>query len=72
VLWDQQYGDQFDDEFTALTALPDGGVLIGGSTATKGEAPAAPPTPPRGGRPGAKPEPPPAEAKLWLQRYGYK
>ncbi|MCX9076686.1 MAG: hypothetical protein OIN84_01785, partial [Candidatus Methanoperedens sp.] len=29
VLWDQQYGEQFDDEFTALTALPDGGVLIG-------------------------------------------
>ena len=72
VLWDQQYGDQFDDEFTALTTLPDGGVLIGGSTATKGEAPAAPPTPPRGARPGAKPETLPAEAKLWLQRYGYK
>jgi hypothetical protein len=71
VLWDQQYGDQFDDEFTALTALPDGGVLIGGSTALKIEAP-APTTPPRGGRPGAKPEPPPAEAKIWLQRFGYK
>ncbi len=68
-LWDQQYGDQFDDEFTALTALPDRGVLIGGSTALKLETP--PPAPPRGGRPPAKPEPP-VEAKLWLLRLGYR
>src|SRR5690606_37382576 len=40
VLWDQRYGDQFDAEFTALTALPDGGVLSGGSTAVKTGAPA--------------------------------
>jgi hypothetical protein len=70
-LWDQQYGDAFDDEFTALTALPDGGVLAGGSTALKLEAP-PPATPQPRGRPPAKPEPPPAEAKLWLLRYGYK
>jgi hypothetical protein len=70
-LWDQQYGDAFDDEFTALTALPDGGVLAGGSTALKVEAP-PPATPQPRGRPPAKPEPPPAEAKLWLLRYGYK
>lgn len=69
VLWEQRYGDQFDDEFTALTALPDGGVLTGGSTAQKVDAPAAPARP---ARPGAKPEPPSAEAKLWLLRYGYK
>ena len=71
VLWDQQFGDQFDDEFTALTAMPDGGVLIGGSTAVKVEAPAPAPAPPRGARPGAKSEPQ-GEAKLWLQRFGYK
>lgn len=70
VLWDQRYGDQFDDEFTALTALPDGGVLTGGSTALKVETPA--PAPARPARPGAKPEPPAAEAKLWLLRHGYK
>ena len=70
LLWEQHYGDQFDDEFTALTALPDGGVLTGGATAVKTEAP-APATPPRGQRPGAKPEPQ-AEAKLWLLRFGYK
>jgi hypothetical protein len=70
VLWDQRYGDQFDDEFTALAALPDGGVLTGGSTALKTEPPAA--APPRPVRPGAKPEPPAAEAKLWLLRHGYK
>jgi hypothetical protein len=72
VLWEQRYGDQFDDEFTALTALPDGGVLTGGSTALKVEAPSPAPAPPRPPRPGAKPEPPPAEAKLWLLRHGYR
>jgi hypothetical protein len=72
VLWDQRYGDQFDDEFTALTALPDGGVLTGGSTALKVETPPAAPATPRPARPGAAPEPPAAEAKLWLLRHGYK
>jgi hypothetical protein len=72
TLWDGNYGDQFDDEFTALTALADGGVLVGGSTAVKLETPAPPPAPPRGSRAPAKPEPPAAEAKLWLLRLGYK
>ncbi|HEY7607968.1 MAG TPA: protein kinase [Alphaproteobacteria bacterium] len=72
VLWDRNYGDQFDDEFTALTALADGGVLVGGSTALKIEAPAPPSAPPRGPRAPAKPESPAAEAKLWLLRLGYK
>jgi len=70
-LWEKEYGSPFDDEFTALAALPDGGVLIGGGTATKTEAPAAPPrTPPR-----ATPRtdlPVSAEPKLWLLRLGYK
>jgi len=74
VLWDQVYGDQFEDEFTALTVLADGGVMIGGSTALKIETPAPPPAPaqPPRGRGPAKPEPPAAEAKLWLLRLGYK
>ena len=73
VLWDKNYGEQFDDEFTALTALTDGGVLVGGATALKTETPATPPpAPPRGQRAPAKPEAPAVEAKLWLLRLGYK
>jgi serine/threonine protein kinase len=68
-LWEKEFGSPFDDEFTALTALPDGGVVTGGGTATKLDLPptTAPRTPPR-----TKPEPVPAEAKLWLLRLGYK
>ena len=67
-LWEKEYGSPFDDEFTALALLPDGGVLTGGGTATKIEQPATPPprTPPRGA------PPPAAEPKLWLLRLGYK
>jgi hypothetical protein len=73
VLWDKNYGEQFDDEFTALTALTDGGVLVGGATVLKTETPATPPAaPPRGQRAPAKPEAPAVEAKLWLLRLGYK
>ena len=71
-LWEKEFGSPFDDEFTALAALPDGGVVIGGGTATKIETPATPPprTPPRT-TPRTE-QPISAEPKLWLLRLGYK
>ena len=72
TLWDKPLGEQFDNEFTALAAMPDGGVLVGGSTAQKVEAPPAPPQP-TPARPQRTPPPKPelAQAKLWLMRLGY-
>jgi len=68
-LWEKEFGSPFDDEFTALAALADGGVLTGGGTAVKLDV-LPPRTPPRGA---PRPDPViPAEAKLWLQRLGYK
>ena len=59
-LWDQTFGEQFDDEFTALTVLLDGGVMVGGAT-VKIEA-----------SPGSTAARPQGEAKLWVMRLGYK
>ncbi|MCW5770787.1 MAG: hypothetical protein KIT16_04065, partial [Rhodospirillaceae bacterium] len=60
VLWDAIFGDRFDDEFTAVAPLLDGGVVVGGGTASLIEMAAKPQQPPQ------------AEAKLWLMRLGYK
>ncbi len=65
-LWDTVFGEQFDDEFNALAALPDGGFVVAGSTAIKLESDPLP----RAGR--ARPERVDAEARLWVTRLGYK
>jgi hypothetical protein len=59
MLWDTIFGEQFDDEFTALAAMADGGVVVGGGTAKLIES-----TAPK--------QNPQAEAKLWLMRLGYQ
>jgi serine/threonine protein kinase len=68
-LWDKSYGEQFDDEFTALAMVLDAGVIVGGSAIVKGEAP--PSTRPPPARPGLKGDAAADEAKIWLQRLGY-
>jgi serine/threonine protein kinase len=69
TLWEKSLGQQFDDEFTAIVALADGGIVLGGSTATKLDAP---PQPPRPARAPPYAQPVQGEAKLWLLRLGYK
>jgi hypothetical protein len=72
-LWDKAYGDQLDEEFTAIAVLPDGGVIVGGSANVKGEPPAPPARgpgpPPRG--PGLRGDAAADEARIWLERLGY-
>ncbi len=66
-LWDAVFGEQFDDEFNALAALPDGGFVVAGSTAIKLDADPVP----RAGRT-RLPDRAEAEARLWILRLGYK
>lgn len=42
LLWDLTLGKEFDDELTALAWLPDGGVIVAGSSVTRPEAEAPP------------------------------
>jgi hypothetical protein len=61
ILWDTALGEPLDDEFHTLAALPEGGFVVAGSTASRPEGD------PRRVRPGAE-----IETRLWIARLGYR